>query len=227
MTETTTQKKSIPAGSFADKKWRFCRAFYKKLGIDLKKLLEIPSNKHPEKNKMASDHWNTFLKKIIEPKKSAAHNGWRWLCAISYLVDIRHPRYIREDLPDEHPLKLDNATFINFETLAENLKSDLGNLTKISKIDFSGVEFENDINFSNFIFPVKTDFSNTTFLKDALFTDAVFLENAEFKNAKFNGERAKFKKAVFKKIANFEKATFKHYANFANSKFSGRTTFQH
>ncbi len=232
MTETTTQKKSIPAGSFADKKWRFCRAFYKKLGIDLKKLLEIPSNKHPEKNKTASDHWNTFLKKIIEPKKSAAHNGWRWLCAISYLVDIRHPRYIREDLPDEHPLKLDNATFINFETLAENLKSDLGNPTKIEKIDFSGLTFKECVDFSNFIFPIDVDFSNTKFLKNVYFNNAIFYETADFEDAEFqekksySKETAKFRNTVFKKIANFRNATFWGYANFKGSKLMGRAFFQ-
>ena len=165
---------------------------------------------------------------VIDSNQSAEQNGWRWLCALCYLLDNNSmsSKELQKKLPVGHPLKSARTHTNLLEPLATQLKKDLGNLTKISEIDFSGVEFENDINFSNFIFPVKTDFSNTTFLKDALFSDAIFLDTALFKNTKFNGERAKFKSTIFKKMADFSNATFKHYANLANSKFGGRTSFQ-
>ena len=225
-----------PDESFADKKWRFCCAFYKKLGIDLKKLLEISSDEHltknKTKNKTTPDHWNEFLEKIIKPKKSAAHNGWRWLCAISYLVDIRHPKDIRKDLPVDHPLKLDHARFIKLETLAKKLKQKLGNPKEIEKIDFSGLHFENKMDFSNFIFPIDTDFSNATFSKDVLFNNSIFWETADFESTTFHEETshsketAKFRNTVFAKIANFRNATFWGYANFKGAKLKGRAFFQ-
>ena len=127
--------------------------------------------------------WKAFVLDVIDSNQSAEQNGWRWLCALCYLLDNNSmsSKELQKKLPVGHPLKSARTHTNLLEPLATQLKKDLGNLTKISEIDFSGVEFENDINFSNFIFPVKTNFSNTTFLKDALFSDAIFLDTALFK----------------------------------------------
>ncbi len=221
-----------PDESATENGWRWVCAFYCLMRIDLEKLLEIRPDKPPAKNKTESEFWDEFLQKIIKPKKSAAYNGWRWLCAINYLVDIRHPKDIRHDLPNEHPLKLDNSRFINLEELAKELKDNLGNPTEIEKIDFSGLDFKEKINFSNFIFPINTDFSNATFSEDVLFNNAIFWETADFEGATFHKETshsketAKFRNTVFAKIANFRDATFWGYANFKGAKLKGRAFFQ-
>ena len=226
-----------PDESTAENGWRWACAFYRLMGMDLEKLLEILPDESPAKNKTDSDFWNDFLKKIIEPENSAAYNGWRWLCAMNYLVKIRYPEHIRSDLPKEHPLKLDNSDFINLKKLADELKDNLGDPAEIEKIDFSGLDFKGKINFSNFIFPINTDFSNTTFSEDVLFNNAIFWETADFEGATFASVRipnkletykktAKFRNTVFAKIANFRDATFWGYANFKGAKLQGRAFFQ-
>ncbi len=197
--------------------------------------------------------WKAFVLGIIDSNQSAEQNGWRWLCAISLLLDINQEE-IRKKFPKEHPLepiktdadlstppsdKNSNPSFkaINkvFEKQAlaytiKRLKIELKNPKKIKKIDFSGLtfgkEFKEKIDFSNFIFPVDTDFSNTTFSKNVFFTNAVFSDTANFENAEFHGETANFRDATFKKEADFNKTIFKHYANFKGAKFGDRTIFQ-
>ena len=115
--------------------------------------------------------WKAFVLDVIDSNQSAEQNGWRWLCALCYLLDSTtlHSSEIQKKLPGGHPLKPPKDHSNIFEPLATQLKKDLGDLIKINKIDFSGVtfgeEFKEKIDFSNFIFPVDTDFSNTVFSK--------------------------------------------------------------
>ena len=192
--------------------------------------------------------WQAFVLEIIDTDKSAIDNGWRWLCAISLLLDTT-PDEMRKKLPKEHPLEpiktsadlptplsektKDNLTkVINqifkkqaLESTIKRLKGELKNHKKIKKIDFSGLTFGEElkktIDFSNFIFPIETDFSNTKFLKDVLFTDAVFLETADFENAKFHE-----KPVTYKETAKFKNAIFKKVANFNKAIFNGYANFK-
>ncbi len=225
-----------------------------------------------DSKKSIPELWKAFVLEIINTDKSAIENSWRWLYAISCVLG-NTPAEIQKKLPDKHPLKsikndsktsnkpkiseeIVNEILVNssLKAKAVKLKKDLENLTKISKVDFSGVEFEDNIDFSNFIFPIDTSFEhaqfphdinfiNAIFLKDAVFNDAkffanvyfndaVFCETADFEDAIFQNEdshrkeTAKFRNTIFKKIANFRNATFWGYANFKGAKLEGRAFFQ-
>ena len=210
----------------------------------------------PEEQEKISQAWKAFALEVIKSEKSAVEKGCRWLYAISHVLD-KTPAEIQKKLPDEHPLKLSktdsksleksnkrnkrksskeavNKQFVKtaLTSTAKKLKKALGNPKKISKIDFSGLPFENEIDFSNFVFPVYTNFRNTNFLKDTLFENAVFYEEVNFENARFHEtpktyiETAKFKNAVFMNTADFSETVFNAYANFKGATFGGRTIFQ-
>ncbi len=200
-----------------------------------------------------NSHWYKFMLATIKlDKKTNRIIGWHWFWGI-YLLHKAVPEFpefnlkrIQQKLPDEHWLKKIKATysinisgnyvqlepmhsgflthnaFILFHNFLKTSKD-----SKIKKIDFSNLEFEDIAIFSALIFPINADFSNSKFLGSALFTNVIFFETANFESAVFCGKTAKFRDTIFKKIVAFNKTTFKQYANFTNSKFSGRTTFQH
>ncbi len=93
------------------------------------------------------------------------------------------------------------------------------------QIDFSKVEFKEDVDFFYFIFPIAVDFSRATFSGEANFKVATFSGEANFKVATFSGE-ANFKVATFSGKANFMLARFSSNARFFGVTFSGEANFR-
>ncbi len=103
------------------------------------------------------------------------------------------------------------------------------------KIDFSGVEFDEEADFSVFIFPIAADFAKATFSGRANFWEATFSGKAYFRQATFSGEayfreatfsgEAYFGKATFSGKVDFWKATFSSEAYFSRATFSGEAYF--
>ncbi len=172
--------------------------------------------------------WGGFLWLITKlDKASKKPEGWHWLIALHYLLgfDIKK---IQKQLPDEHPLKATplptKADKETFGAILMILNDNLKKQKKFTKIDFSGLLFNNEMNFSNFIFPIHTDFSNAAFSKNVYFSNAIFFETADFKNTAFRG-KSSFENIKFSEIVEFSEAAFLNDANFSETVFFSTVNF--
>ncbi len=179
--------------------------------------------------------WGEVLRTALDYEKdSESPYGLYWLISLHYLLGDSIED-LQNHLPEKHPLKL---VSLNLKGLDNLLKPRLNgikqnfNITKIKKIDFSGLPFDEEMNFSDFIFPIDTDFSKAKFSKNVFFNNAVFCETADFEDTEFQTEKsycketAKFRNTTFSKIANFRNTIFWGYANFKGAKLAGRAFFQ-
>jgi uncharacterized protein YjbI with pentapeptide repeats len=92
-------------------------------------------------------------------------------------------------------------------------------------VNFSDVEFSDDVCFSGFFFSGDANFSCVTFSGDANLSSTIFSGDANFSSAIFS-KRANFSFAVFSKQALFVSAEISGYANFARVAFSGKAIFR-
>jgi hypothetical protein len=92
-----------------------------------------------------------------------------------------------------------------------------------SRIDFTGVQFDQEIDFSHYIF-TDCSFRGADFSDQAYFRDGTFLEGANFSGATFSF--ANFRCALFSGAADFQNATFSGVAYFRDAIFSGFVYFK-
>ena len=197
--------------------------------------------------------WGKFM--LDSRKLDLAHGKlrvWHWFWGFYYLDDIL-PNFnfkgIQSALRENHWLK-EEPDFNELEYLkirVDALISELNKTEDKSKINFSGMLFNQTFDFSYFLFPIAVsfaqakfigdiDFSRAHFQKDVSFTNtvfdkkvcfehAIFYHDANFENAELYND-ADFGTAAFSKNANFKNAKFHNNADFENAKFHNNVNFK-
>lgn len=155
-----------------------------------------------------------FLAFLDRYRSKDIWNAW----AFSKLGDEQKAT-LRDERPDltEHLSEWDEISEDINEKIEKRCGRSLPSL--LHGIEFSEVDFVEDIQFANFIFPSKVSFNKAKFSGTANFNNAVFFDNVVFEDTSFLKETA-FGKVISSKVCVFKKTRFSEHAFFDDAKFN-------
>ena len=182
---------------------------------------------NPEKKPATENPWDVLATLIIESDKIVVSEARRYWNAWASQEMTKEEKAAIKNRRGKSILSDDPEWEFVREEVERLFKQRLPK-TKLPRpsepVDFSDIEFSNDIRFTGFFFPKSINFNRATFGGEANFRNAIFSRQASFQETTFSGN-ANFMNAKFSGEAIFEKTTFSGDASFMNAKFSGKAYF--
>ena len=175
------------------------------------------------------NHWYWLMLTTTFLDKGQTPNGWHWFVALHCLLNFDF-KAEQAELPDKHPLKSKELSLEATKNTLIDIISEFKNTIKLKKIgvidiiNFSQLDFLNEMDFSNFIFPLQVSFGYSNFHKSVNFTRTSFYNRSIFSDVVFSDD-VYFDETEFLSGLAFQNTTFFKEVYFRRAKFLGGTVF--